>query len=74
MKTDYQVNPAPAPTGRKNCGLQGCFEWYVLLKPVDLARKLVEFRDYYNACRVDRSYYGITPAQRAGAPSPAWHA
>jgi transposase InsO family protein len=37
---------------------------------VDLARKLDEFRDYYNAYRVHRSLDGITPAKRAGAPSP----
>jgi putative transposase len=37
---------------------------------VDLARKLDEFRDYYNAHRVHRSLGGITPAQRAGASSP----
>ncbi len=38
---------------------------------VDLARKLDEFADYYNAHRVHRSLAGITPAQRAGASSPA---
>jgi putative transposase len=38
---------------------------------VDLARKLGEFRDYYNADRVHRALAGATPAQRAGAPSPA---
>ena len=38
---------------------------------VDLARKLGEFRDYYNAHRVHRALAGSTPAQRAGAPSPA---
>ncbi len=38
---------------------------------VDLERKLDEFRDYYNAYRVHRSLDGITPAKRAGAPSPA---
>ena len=38
---------------------------------VDLARKLDEFRDYYNAHRVHRSLDGTTPAQRAGASSPA---
>jgi len=36
----------------------------------DLARKLGEFADYYNANRVHRSLDGTTPAQRAGAPSP----
>lgn len=38
---------------------------------VDLARKLGEFTDYYNAYRVHRSLDGTTPAQRAGASSPA---
>ena len=38
---------------------------------VDLARKLDEFRDYYNVRRVHRSLDGTTPAQRAGAASPA---
>ena len=38
---------------------------------VDLARKLREFRDSYNADRVHRSLDGTTPAQRAGAFSPA---
>jgi len=33
---------------------------------VDLARKLEEFRDYYNEHRVHRSLDGTTPAQRAG--------
>jgi putative transposase len=37
----------------------------------DLARKLGDFRDYYNAYRVHRGLAGITPARRAGAPSPA---
>ena len=37
---------------------------------VDLARKLGEFGDYYNAVRVHRSLDGRTPAQRAGAPAP----
>src|SRR5947209_16842833 len=37
----------------------------------DLARKLREFADYYNAYRVHRSLDGTTPAQRAGASSPA---
>lgn len=36
----------------------------------DLARKLEEFRDYYNRHRVHRSLAGFTPAQRAGAPGP----
>jgi hypothetical protein len=38
---------------------------------VDLARKLGEFRDYYNEHRVHSSLGGTTPAQRAGASSPA---
>ena len=38
---------------------------------VDLARKLGEFTDYYNAHRVHRSLDGTTPARRAGASSPA---
>jgi len=38
---------------------------------MDLTRKLAEFRDYYNAERVHRALAGSTPAQRAGAPSPA---
>jgi len=38
---------------------------------VDLARKLAEFRDYYNAYRAHRSLDGTAPAQRAGASSPA---
>ena len=38
---------------------------------VDQTRKLGEFRDYYNADRVHRALAGSTPAQRAGAPSPA---
>jgi transposase InsO family protein len=37
----------------------------------DLTRKLGEFRDYYNADRVHRALAGTSPAQRAGAPSPA---
>ena len=38
---------------------------------VDLARKLVDFRDYYNVHRVHRSLDGTTPAQSAGASSRA---
>jgi putative transposase len=38
---------------------------------VNLARKLDDFRSYYNAYRVHRSLDGVTPAQRAGAPSSA---
>ncbi len=37
---------------------------------VDLARKLVAFKVYYNAVRVHRSLDGATPAQRAGASAP----
>jgi transposase InsO family protein len=42
-----------------------------LWNAVDLARKLGEFRDYYNKHRVHRSLDGTTPAQRGGASSPA---
>ena len=38
---------------------------------VDLARKLKEYEDYYNAYRVHRSLGGTTPAQCAGASSAA---
>ena len=38
---------------------------------VDLARKLNEYKDYYNAYRVHRSLGGTTPAQCAGASSAA---
>jgi transposase InsO family protein len=38
---------------------------------LDLARKLEAFRDYYNGHRVHRALAGLTPALRAGAPSPA---
>jgi putative transposase len=37
----------------------------------DLMRKLEAFRGYYNTHRVHRALAGSTPAQRAGAPSPA---
>ncbi len=37
---------------------------------VGLARKLHQFKVYYNAHRVHRSLGGETPAKRAGAPSP----
>jgi putative transposase len=37
---------------------------------VDLARKLGEFRDYYNGHRVHRSLNGTTPIRRACASSP----
>ena len=47
--------------------LDNMFFW----NAVDLARKLGEFRDYYNAHRVHRSLDGATPAQQAGAPSPS---
>jgi transposase InsO family protein len=38
---------------------------------VDLARKLEAFRDYHNGHRVHRALAGLTPAQFAGALSPA---
>jgi len=38
---------------------------------VDLERKLETFRDYYNGHRVHRAIAGLTPAQFAGALSPA---
>jgi putative transposase len=38
---------------------------------LDLRQKLEAFRDYYNASRVHRSLEGDTPAQCAGASSPA---
>jgi hypothetical protein len=38
---------------------------------VDLACKLSEYKDYYNAHRVHRSLDGITPAQCAGGSSAA---
>jgi transposase InsO family protein len=47
--------------------LDRAFFWNAM----DLMRKLAEFQDYYNAHRVHRSLAGDTPAQRAGAPSPA---
>jgi len=47
--------------------LDRVFFWNV----VDLTRKLNAFRDYYNTFRVHRSLNGTTPAQRAGASSPA---
>jgi putative transposase len=47
--------------------LDSMFFW----NAADLTRKLGEFRDYYNAHRVHRALAGSTPAQRAGAPSPA---
>jgi putative transposase len=38
---------------------------------LDLTRKLEAFRDYYNASRLHCSLKSNTPAQRAGASSPA---
>ena len=38
---------------------------------VDLHRKLERFGAYYNGVRVHRSLNGITPANRAGNPSPS---
>jgi len=47
--------------------LDQAFFWNAM----DLTRKLAEFQNYYNAHRVARSLAGDTPAQCAGAPSPA---
>ena len=47
--------------------LDQMFFWNTL----DLTRKLEAFRCYYNEQRVHRSLGGTTPAQRAGASSPA---
>ena len=47
--------------------LERAFFWNAVV----LVRKLDEFRHFYNAHRVHRSLDGTTPAQRAGAPSPA---
>lgn len=47
--------------------LERMFFWNAL----DLAHRLGEFADYYNADRVRRSLDGTTPAQRAGARAPA---
>jgi transposase InsO family protein len=47
--------------------LDRVFFWNV----ADLTRKLAEFREYYNQCRAHRALDGATPAQRAGASSPA---
>ncbi len=47
--------------------LDRVFFWNV----TDLARKLAEFTDYYNAHRVHRSLGGTTPTQCAGAPPAA---
>ena len=43
----------------------------VFWNAVDLERKLETFRDYYNDHRVHRAIAGLTPAQFAGALSPA---
>jgi transposase InsO family protein len=53
-------------TIRREC-LDHVFFW----NAVDLARKLNDFRAYYNAYRVHRSLDGVTPARRAGVPSAA---
>ena len=42
------------------------FDHVFFWNAVDLARKLGEFRDYYNARRVHRSLGGTPPAQRTG--------
>ena len=47
--------------------LDRAFFWNAM----DLTRKLAQFQDYYTAHRVHRSLAGATPAQCAGAPSPA---
>ena len=47
------------------------FDHMLFWNAVDLARKLDEFQNYYNAHRVHRALCGSTPAQRAGASSPA---
>ncbi len=47
--------------------LDGVLFW----NAVDLERKLETFRDYYNGHRVHHAIAGLTPAQRAGALSPA---
>lgn len=47
--------------------LDRVFFWNAL----DLARKLSDYKDYYNAYRVHRSLAGTTPAQCAGAASAA---
>jgi hypothetical protein len=47
--------------------LDRLFFWNTL----DLARKLTEFKDYYNVYRVHQSLDGKTPAQCADALSPA---
>ena len=38
---------------------------------VDLARKLTEFKAYFNGHRVHRALDGVTPSRRAGEPAPA---
>jgi hypothetical protein len=47
--------------------LDRAFFWNAM----DLTRKLAQFQDHYDAHRVHRLLAGGTPAQRAGAPSPA---
>ena len=46
------------------------FDHMLFWNAVDLARKLDEFQNYYNAHRVHRALCGSTPAQRAGTSSP----
>ena len=53
-------------TIRREC-LDRVFFW----NAADLARKLEAFRGYYNGHRAHRALAGLTPAQRAGARSPA---
>jgi transposase InsO family protein len=46
--------------------LDRIFFWNAL----DLERKLVEFRSYYNGSRVHQSLGGSTPEEQAGKPRP----
>ena len=41
---------------------------YFFWNAIDLARKLHDFRDYYNYWRVHRGLNGNTPIQEAGTP------
>ena len=43
---------------------------YIFWNAADLARKLGDFRIYYNEHRVHRSLHGITPEQSASGTSP----
>jgi len=35
---------------------------------MDLERKLEQFKNYYNQCRVHQSLDGATPAEKGGSP------